>query len=342
MGKKFIYAVIATVIFISGIIGYQYYQKIFGKSITKDTELFIYSSDSLIDVKEKISEFSKNTNTFLLVAAKKNLSKPKTGRYILKEGMSNNELVNLLRSGNQTPVKLSFNNQDTLEKLAGRIAEQLETDSISLLTSFKDKGFLSKNNLTEKSVLQIFVPNSYQFYWTVSAENFRDKIFVEYNRFWNKSRLQKAKSLELTKEEVITLASIVQKETAKNIERPIVAGLYLNRLKKGWPLQADPTIIYSVKELKGQDYVVKRVLTADLEINSPYNTYKFKGLPPTLISMPDISSIDGVLNAEKHDYFYMCANVDKLGYHAFAKTLSQHNRNAAKYHQWMNKQSINR
>ncbi|MDN3617894.1 endolytic transglycosylase MltG [Polaribacter undariae] len=342
MGKKFIYAVIATVIFISGIIGYQYYQKIFGKSITKDTELFIYSSDSLIDVKEKISEFSKNTNTFLLVAAKKNLSKPKPGRYILKEGMSNNELVNLLRSGNQTPVKLSFNNQDTLEKLAGRIAEQLETDSISLLASFKDKDFLSKNNLTEKSVLQIFVPNSYQFYWTTSAENFRDKIFVEYNRFWNESRLQKAKALELSKEEVITLASIVQKETAKNIERPIVAGLYLNRLKKGWPLQADPTIIYSVKELKGQDYVVKRVLTADLEINSPYNTYKFKGLPPTLISMPDISSIDGVLNAEKHDYFYMCANVDKLGYHAFAKTLSQHNRNAAKYHQWMNKQSINR
>ncbi|QXP68309.1 endolytic transglycosylase MltG [Polaribacter sp. AHE13PA] len=342
MGKKFIYAVIATVIFISGIIGYQYYQKIFGKSITKDTELFIYSSDSLSDVKEKISDFSKNTNTFLLVAAKKNLSKPKPGRYILKEGMSNNELVNLLRSGNQTPIKLSFNNQDTLEKLAGRIAEQLEADSISLLNSFKDKDFLSKNNLTEKSVLQIFVPNSYQFYWTTSAENFRDKIFVEYNRFWNKSRLQKAKALELSKEEVITLASIVQKETAKNIERPIVAGLYLNRLKKGWPLQADPTIIYSVKELKGQDYVVKRVLTADLEINSPYNTYKNKGLPPTLISMPDISSIDGVLNAEKHDYFYMCANVDKLGYHAFAKTLSQHNRNAAKYHQWMNKQSINR
>ncbi|QXP62560.1 endolytic transglycosylase MltG [Polaribacter sp. HaHaR_3_91] len=342
MGKKFIYAVIATVIFISGVIGYQYYQKIFGKSITKDTELFIYSSDSLSDVKEKISDFSKNTNTFLLVAAKKNLSKPKPGRYILKEGMSNNELVNLLRSGNQTPIKLSFNNQDTLEKLAGRIAEQLEADSISLLNSFKDKDFLSKNNLTEKSVLQIFVPNSYQFYWTTSAENFRDKIFVEYNRFWNKSRLQKAKALELSKEEVITLASIVQKETAKNIERPIVAGLYLNRLKKGWPLQADPTIIYSVKELKGQDYVVKRVLTADLEINSPYNTYKNKGLPPTLISMPDISSIDGVLNAEKHDYFYMCANVDKLGYHAFAKTLSQHNRNAAKYHQWMNKQSINR
>ncbi|WP_343329526.1 endolytic transglycosylase MltG [Polaribacter staleyi] len=342
MSKKFIYAVIATVIFIGGMIGYNYYQKIFGKAITKDTVLYVYSSDSLIDVKDKIADYSKNKNTFLLVAAKKNFSKPKPGRYLLKEGMSNNDLINLLRSGNQTPIKLSFNNQDTLEKLAGRIAEQLETDSITLLTSFKDKDFLSKNNLTEKSVLQIFIPNSYQFYWTTSANNFRDKIFKEYNRFWNASRLQKAKALNLTKEEVITLASIVQKETAKKVERPIVAGLYLNRLQKGWPLQADPTIIYCVKELKGQDYVVKRVLTADLEINSPYNTYKNKGLPPTLISMPDISAIDGVLNAQKHNYFYMCASVDKIGYHTFAKSLAQHNRNAAKYHSWMNKQRINR
>ena len=138
------------------------------------------------------------------------------------------------------------------------------------------------------------------------------------------------------------MASIVQKETAKIIERPIVAGLYLNRLKKGWPLQADPTIIYCIKKNKGQDFVVKRVLTADLEIKSPYNTYKNKGLPPTLISMPDISSIDGVLNAQKHSYFYMCANIDKLGYHTFARSLKQHNRNAAKYHKWLNKQRINR
>ena len=342
MSKKFIYAVIATILFIGGIIGYNYYQKIFGKAITKDTVLYVKSTDSLIDIKDNITEYSKSFNTFLLVAAKKNFSNPKPGRYLLKEGMSNNDLVNLLRSGNQTPIKLSFNNQDTLEKLAGRISEQLEVDSITLLTTFKDKTFLSKNNLTEKSVLQIFIPNSYQFYWTTSANNFRDKVFKEYNRFWNTNRLQKAKALNLTKSEVITLASIVQKETAKKVERPIVAGLYLNRLKKGWPLQADPTIIYCVKEVKGQDYVVKRVLTKDLEINSPYNTYKNKGLPPTLISMPDISAIDGVLNAKNHDYFYMCASVDKIGYHAFAKSLAQHNRNAAKYHQWMNKQRINR
>ena len=342
MSKKFIFAVIATIVFCCGIIGYNYYQKIFGEAITKDAELYIKSSDTLMDIKNSIEGISKNPNTFLLVAAKKNFSKPKSGRYLLKKGMSNNDLINMLRIGNQTPIKLSFNNQDTLEKLAGRLAQQLETDSTSLLKSFKDKDFLLKNNLTEKSVLQIFIPNSYEFYWNTSADKFRNKILKEYNRFWNKSRLEKAKNLNLSKSEVITLASIVQKETAKKVERPIVAGLYLNRLKKGWPLQADPTIIYCVKEIKGQDYVVKRVLTADLEINSPYNTYKNKGLPPTLIAMPDISAIDGVLNAQKHNYFYMCANVDKIGYHAFAKTLAQHNRNAAKYHRWMNKQRINR
>jgi UPF0755 protein len=339
--KKIIY-ILAAILIIGGIFGYNYYQKIFGKAITNDHILFITGTDSLLDIKKELEEFSKSPETFLWVAAKKNFSTPKPGRYVLKEGMSNNDLINMLRSGRQTPFKLSFNNQDTLEKFAGRIAEQIETDSISLLTSFKDEKFLIENSLTEKSVLQIFIPNTYEFYWTVSPDKFRTKMLISYKRFWTESRMQKAKKLNLTKDEVITLASIVQKETAQNSERPTVAGLYLNRLKNGWPLQADPTIIYCVKEIKGQDYVVKRVLNADLEINSPYNTYKNKGLPPALISMPDISAIDGVLNAEKHNYFYMCVNVDKLGYHAFAKSLTQHNRNAEKYHQWMNKQGVNR
>lgn len=332
----------ACILLIGVIIGYNYYQKIFGKAITKDSILFVYSSDSLVDIKDKISEYSQNPNTFLLIAAKKNFSKPKSGRYLLKEGMSNNDLVNMLRSGNQTALNVSFNNQDTLEKFAGRIAEQLEIDSISILTSFTDPTFLSENKLTPKSVLQICIPNSYQIYWNVSANSFRDKLLSEYHRFWNTSRLEKAKKLNMSKDEVIALASIVQKETAKNSERPIVAGLYLNRLKDGWPLQADPTIIYSIREQKGQDYAVKRVLTADLEIDSPYNTYKNTGLPPTLIAMPDISSIDAVLNPDKHKYMYMCASVDKIGFHAFAKTLSQHNNNAAKYHIWLNKQGVNR
>ena len=341
MKKKVVY-IVAVIFIISGIFGYSYYQKIFGNAITKEHILFVRSTDSLLDVQKEISAISKNSDSFLWVAAKKNFLKPKAGRYVIAEGMSNNDLINMLRIGRQTPFKLSFNNQDTLEKLAGRVSTQVAADSVSLLATFKNKNFLTVNNLTTKSVLQIFIPNTYEFYWTVSPKEFRRKMLVSYKRFWNESRLQKAKKLNLTNEEVITLASIVQKETAQASERPIVAGLYLNRLKNGWPLQADPTIIYCIKEKKGQDYGVKRVLNVDLEIKSPYNTYKNQGLPPTLISMPDISAIDGVLNAQKHNYFYMCADVSKLGYHTFARSLAQHNRNAAKYHQWMNKQKVHR
>lgn len=342
MSKKFIYAVIATILFVGGVIANNYYQKIFGKSITKEYVLYVYATDSLMDVKNKIEAYSKNPNTFLWVAAQKNFSEPKNGRYLLKEGMSNNDIVNLLRSGNQTPLKISFNNQDTLEKFAGRIAEQIEVDSIKILESFTEKQFLKENNFTKKSVLQICIPNTYEFYWTINPEKFRDRLLKEYNRFWTNSRIEKAKALKMSKNDVITLASIVQKETAKKIERPIVAGLYLNRLKKGWPLQADPTIIYAVKEVKGQDFIVKRVLKIDLEINSPYNTYINRGLPPSLIAMPDISSIDAVLNAEKHNYMYMCANIEKIGYHKFARTLTQHNRNANQYQNWLNKKGVNR
>lgn len=341
MGKKILY-IIGFVFILGGVLGYNYYQKIFGKAITEDYLLYVNPSESLVDIKEKIENYSKNPNTFLWVAAKKSFSKPKVGRFVLKKGMSNNDIVNMLRSGNQTPLKISFNNQDTLEKFSARIAEQLAIDSIDVFTSFTNATFLEKNKLTEKSVLQICIPNSYEFYWTVSADKFRDRLLREYHKFWNANRLQKAKALKLSKDEVITLASIVQKETAKKDERPTVAGLYLNRLKNGWPLQADPTVIYCIKEVKGQDYVVKRVLYEDLKIDSPYNTYKNRGLPPTLIGMPDINTIDAVLNAENHDYFFMCVNTDKLGYHKFAKTKAQHRKNAAKYHKWLDKQGVNR
>jgi UPF0755 protein len=336
-------AIIAAITFIGlALVVFTYYQNIFGEAIKKETVLFVNETDNLIDINKKIAPISNRPNYFLWLASKKSFTKVKSGRYILSKGMSNNDLVNMLRIGNQTAVSVSFNNQDTLEKFAGRIAEQIATDSIAILNSFKNEQFLKENNLTEKSVLQICIPNSYEFYWTVSADQFRDKLLTEYNRFWNKNRLAKAKALNMTQSEVITLASIVQKETTKKIERPIVAGLYINRLKNSWPLQADPTVIYAIKEVKGQDFVVKRVLNVDLEINTPYNTYKNRGLPPTLISMPDISSIDAVLNYKKHNYYYMCVDIENFGYHKFANSLTQHNRNARKYQAWLNKNGVNR
>ncbi|MDA9234766.1 MAG: endolytic transglycosylase MltG [Polaribacter sp.] len=342
MNKKIILIGIAAIIFIGGMISLQYYNRIFADNIRKTGSVFIESKDDLLDLKKKIASFLKDKKAFNWVAVQKKFTNPKAGKYTLKKGMSNNDIVNLLRSGNQTPVKVTFNNQDTLEKLINRIAAQVETDATHLMRAFLEPNFLKENNLNKKTVLGIFIPNRYEVYWTISAEKFRDKMLKEYALFWNAKRVEKAKDLNLSKKEVITLASIVQKETAQKIERPIVAGLYLNRLKKGWPLQADPTIIFCIREKKGQNTVIKRVLTADLKIDSPYNTYLNKGLPPGLISMPDVSAIDAVLNASKHNYYYMCANTDKIGFHTFAKTLSQHNRNAEKYHRWLNKKGINR
>ncbi len=341
--KKILIVVVVLVAIAGASIGYSYYNKIYKGNIAENGFVYIPSNATFDETIELLSPFLNDTNSFKWVAEQKNYNnRIRGGKYQLSKGMSNNTLVNLLRSGNQVPVKVSFNNQDTLEKLSTRIAEQLEVDAESILQAITDPTFLNENNLTKGNVLGIFVPNSYEFFWNTSAEKFRDRFLKEFDTFWNEKRTAKAKKLNLTKHEVITLASIVQKETAQASERPLVAGLYLNRIRDGWPLGADPTIIYALKQKYGQDEVYRRVLTKDLKIDSPYNTYLHRGLPPTLISMPDISSIDAVLNDKRHDYYYMCASVTKLGYHEFAKTLEQHNVNANKYHRWISKQGIKR
>lgn len=342
MNKKIKIGIVGFLLLV-GILGINFYKKIYGNAVTKDAKVYIKSNFTINEVEKAITPFINSVDNFTWVANKKKFTKPKTGMYQLNKGMSMNDLVNKLRAGNQTPVKVSFNNQDTLEKLAGRIAEQLEIDSLTLLNTMKEPAFLRKHDFTKKSVLGMYIPNQYEFYWNTSAEKFRAKMIKQYHNFWNSSRLKKAKKLGLTKDQVITLASIVQKETAQKSERPMVAGLYLNRLNtRGWRLEADPTIIFALKEKHGHNKVFKRVLTKDLDIKSPYNTYRNAGLPPTLIAMPDVSSIDAVLNPAKHNYFFMCASVDKIGYHEFARTLSQHNRNATKYQRWISQRGINR
>jgi UPF0755 protein len=270
------------------------------------------------------------------------ISNIKAGKYAIKKEMNNNEIVNSLRSGN-IPVKLAFNNQETLADLAGRIALQIEPDSLTLLNTMREEQFLEKNDFNEDTQLAMYVPNSYEFFWNTSAEAFRDRMLKEYNRFWNEERLAKAKALNLTPPKVVALASIVHKETAKVEERPRVAGLYLNRIRSGMLLQADPTVIYAIKEHTGNfDTIIKRVLYKDLELDSPYNTYKYAGVPPGPITMPDISAIEAVLNAEKHEYYYMVADVQNFGYHKFAETAAQHNRNKVQYIRWINEQKIRR
>lgn len=305
--------------------------------------VFISSKAAYEDVRNQLIPLLDDIDSFDdLAEQKKYTTNIKAGKYIIKKGMSNNDIINSIRSKN-IPVKVSFNNQETLEKLAGRMATQIEADSISLLKAMKDQSFLAKNSFKEATALGMYLPNSYEFFWNTSAEMFRNRMLKEYNRFWNDLRKNKAKVISLSQEEVIALASIVYEESKQANEQPRIAGVYINRLKLSIPLQADPTLKFAAYKLpKYKNTIIKRVLNVHKEIESPYNTYKNAGLPPGLIAMPDISAIDAVLNHEKHKYIYFAADAKRLGYHKFAKTLSQHNVNAREYHRYLSSQGIHK
>lgn len=344
--KKILLAIVFIGLAVAAYFAYYVYNTMFSPNtaFNNDTAyIFVKSTDTYKEVRKQLVPLLKDIDKFdALAEQKKYVNNIKAGRFAIKKNMSNNDIVNSIRSNN-IPIKVSFNNQETLEKLAGRVASQIEADSISLLDAMKNKTFLNENNFKEETALGMYIPNSYEFFWNTSAEKFTSRMLKEYNRFWNDSRKAKAKAIGLSENEVITLASIVQKETAKVDERPRVAGVYINRLKKRMPLQADPTVIYALKKKTGDfEKVIKRVLYKDLEIDSPYNTYKYAGLPPGLITMPDVSSIDAVLNHEKHSYYYFVVNVENFGYHKFAKTLAQHNRNKQEYIRWINNKGIRR
>jgi len=321
------------------------YKQIFSANTKFDKSevaVFIPTGSDYDEVKQIISPYIEDMDKLSSVAGKKEYPENvKAGKFILKRGMNSNDIINALRQ--PVTVDIAFNNQETLQRAVGRIAQQIEPDSITLLEAFTDKAFLEENGFNEDNVLSMFIPNTYEFFWNTSATKVRDKMAKEYRRFWNEERLAKAKALNLTPLQVSALASIVHKETAKNDERPKVAGVYLNRLQKGMKLEADPTVIYAMKRQSGDfDQVIKRVLFKDLVIDSPYNMYKYEGLPPGPIAMPDITAIDAVLNPEKHNYIYFCASVTNFGYHEFAVTPAQHEVNRQKYVAWVNKMGIKR
>lgn len=339
-------AVLAVGVLIGAVLAYMVYTTFLvpnTKFNEETADVYIPSNTDFETLKVVLEPFLKDMGTFGYAADRKGYTgNIKAGKYQIKKGMNNNAIINSLRSRN-IPVKVAFNNQETLTDLAGRISLQIEADSTELLRYFKESDFLSANGFNDHTALSMYIPNSYEFFWNTSAAGFRDRMLKEYGRFWNEDRLAKAKLLGMSPTEVIALAAIVHKETAKVDERPRVAGVYLNRLRLGMPLQADPTVIYAIKQHTGNfDTIIKRVLYRDLELDSPYNTYKVVGLPPGPIAMPDISAIDAVLNAEKHEYLYFVANVENFGYHKFAKTLAQHNQNKVQYIQWINAQKINR
>lgn len=327
------------------IYGYMLYKEIFSPNTSfsqAEVAVFIPTGASFAEAQAIVKPYVQDMERFNAVADKKEYPQyVKAGKFILRKGMNSNDLIIALRQ--PVPVKIAFNNQETLQRAVGRIAQQIEPDSLQLLKAFTDKAFLDEYGFTEDNVLSIFIPNTYEFFWNTTATKVRDKLVKEYRRFWTTERQAKAEAQGLTPLQVSALAAIVHKETVKNDERPRVAGVYLNRLKKGMKLEADPTVIYSVKKKSGDfDQVIKRVLFKDLVVDSPYNTYKYEGLPPGPIAMPDISALDAVLNPEQHNYIYFCASVTNFGYHEFAVTAAQHEVNRQKYIAWVNKNGIKR
>ncbi|WP_291725367.1 endolytic transglycosylase MltG [Bernardetia sp.] len=260
----------------------------------------------------------------------------KAGRYILTPKTNTIDFVRQLRSGNQAPVNVTFNqNLRFLTDLAGKITNNLELDSAEFATYLQDESTAKEFGFDKDNFISMFIPNTYEMYWTATKEEVVERMKKEYDKFWTDKRKELAKAKGLSQKEVAILASIVDAETRYADEKPRVAGVYLNRLEKEMLLQADPTLVFAHK-----DFTIKRVLNSHKEIESPFNTYKYAGLPPAPIRLPSISGLNAVLNAENHEYIFFCAKEDLSGYHAFAKTNAEHEANARRYHRALNERGI--
>ncbi len=259
----------------------------------------------------------------------------KPGRYLVKKGMTNKDVVTLLKSGRQSPLNIIFNNIRTKQQLAQIISEQLEAPKQSIINLLNDVDYTKRLGFTPENILAMFIPNTYEFYWNTSADKFLIRMNKEYTKFWTPTRKQKSKTIELTPIQISVIASIVQLESNKEDEKPIIAGVYINRYKKNWKLEADPTLVYALG-----DFTINRVLNVYKEIDSPYNTYMYKGLPPGPICLPTINSLNSVLNYVTHNYMYFCAREDFSGYHSFASSYEKHLENARRFQKALDRRGI--
>ncbi|PID94046.1 MAG: aminodeoxychorismate lyase [Bacteroidetes bacterium] len=334
--------IIVLVVFLGGVIGsvlYVAYQTTFGSSVNRskeeNLEIFIHPEDTYEELLAFLQDKIRNPELFNRLAKHKELHrKMKAGHYTIPRGTSNNELINRLLSGNQQPVKVNFNSLRTLSYLSKTLSMQLEPDSIEFITFFQDSTALQRIGIHIDSLYRYLLPDTYEFYWTATPEDFMVRMKKESEQYWLSKKNQAAQK-NLTPWEVVTLAAIVERETLKDDEKPTIAGVYLNRLKKNMKLQADPTVVYAVG-----DFSLRRILKVHTRTDHPYNTYKHKGLPPGPICVPSKTSIEAVLRAKDHPYLYFCAKEDMSGYHNFAKTYRQHKKNARKFQRELNKKGI--
>lgn len=339
--RKIIFIVILVSMVISALTVAMVYDLLYGKKIRTGGNrvvLELPEGASYPEVLDSVyNNFSiNNPEVFEWISARKKypqLIKP--GRYLVDEDISYTGLINLLRSGRQAPVNVTFNNIRTIYDLAGRVGGRIAADSAEIADFLSDPSNYSEDGFTRETVISVFIPDTYQFFWNTDAGGFYERMLREYEKFWNEERLAKALALKLSPVEVSTLASIVDDEVSKPDEKPRIAGVYLNRLRRGIALQACPTIKFAMN-----DFTITRVLKVHLQYESPYNTYKYRGFPPGPIGCPSIEGIDAVLNAEKHDYLFFAAKADFSGYHNFSRTLAEHNRYAADYQRELNRRKI--
>ena len=325
--KKIIYSIIVVLLLIGGLGAYWAYKTIYQPNVNvgekKSKIIYIPTGSTFEDVVRILSENNilKDQASFEWLAQKKKYKNAiKSGKYRILAKMNNNELVNILRAGLQEPVVLNFNGLKTKYQLITRFAKRIEADSLDLIRAFDDNGYLSKYGFNEENIQALFIPDTYEFYWNTSVDQFFEKMAIEYKKFWTDERKQKANTMNLSQTEVAVLASIVQGEQCcDNEEKKVIAGLYLNRIKNGMKLESDPTVIYAIG-----DFSVQRVYNGQLKFDSPYNTYVIEGLPPGPIGFASKSSMDAVLNYNKNNYLFMCAKPDLSGKHNFAKTYEQH------------------
>ena len=306
-------------------------------NITDPISLYVQKNESLSTLTDTLvsKEILQNQSTFLALAKLKKFNSPKPGHYLIKPGMSSNAIINLLRSGNQTPVNLVIHEINNLNDLSGLLGKTLMADSTEFLSYLSSNDSLKPYNFTSTTIPCMLLPNTYEFYWTASPEKFLNKMQKAYKQYWTEERIAMAKKQKLSPLEVCILASISQKETAKKDEAGKVAGVYMNRLRIGMALQADPTLIYAL-----QDNTIKRVRSKHMQIDSPYNTYKYPGLPPGPIDLPQAYVQNAILDYKGHKYLYFCAKEDFSGYHNFAKSYDIHMINARKYQRALNKKKI--
>jgi len=341
--KKIISIVILLAIVIVALIGYQKYESVFAPNVPEklaDKYLNIPTGSDYEDVKSLLIRKGMliDTSGFDWVAERMNYRKSsmRSGRFEIQTGWSNRSLIQHLRGGKQAPVKVILTNERLLEEVAGKVARFIEADSVALITAFNDQNLLKEMGLKRETLMTLFIPNTYEFFWNQNADDFLERMKKEHEKFWSKNdRKAKAAKQGLSPAEVYTLASIVDRESLQSSERPRIAGVYLNRLKRGIKLQADPTVVFATGL-----FDLRRVLNKHLAFDSPYNTYMYPGLPPGPISMSSIDGIDSVLSPESHGYIFFCAKGDLSGTHSFAKTMAGHSQNIAVYKRNLKKRGL--